>query len=591
MGSRSTGRKTMKVEKTCRLCMRDREYYLSIFPSNDVSKISIGKAIQELLNLEISEDDGLPGTVCRTCFAKLVDFRAFKDMCTKSARELRKRLREKTVTYPVEAVAESVPVAEYEEEDGGGDIAKMESRVPAETDDASDPLAEENQKEPVPSGAQEEDNGGEDEGATGSRECYGGTAVYIECTPLVLPDQVHVKEEPMEEDEGEAGGESEMGQDHSEWGEGYKDEDYASAAGSHVDADPQDYGQMNEMEENADLVHDEEAAGEEYAEEGYQDEGETSYDYSAYGYGSQAHCSSDIGNDQERTSTRLSDFAAEGVTPDSSQSSSYYGGSSSKSQPPADADPSLKPFVCGICGKGFSRKSYLRNHSVIHSDTKAFKCEVCGKEFNQKAHLNTHAVVHTGLKPFKCETCGKEYNRMDSLKTHQLIHSGLKPYKCETCGKAFHDRSNLRSHSALHSNKREFKCEVCGVEFNQRGNLKKHEAIHTGIRPFKCEVCFKEFMLKDILQKHMAIHTGLRPFKCEICGKEFNRRDSLKTHAVIHTGLKPFVCDVCGKDFNDKRNLKTHKTIHLENRAFKCETCGKTYKTPASLKNHVALHT
>ena len=38
----------------CRLCMKSHEYYLNIFVSNEDFKMPIGKAIEDLLVLEVS---------------------------------------------------------------------------------------------------------------------------------------------------------------------------------------------------------------------------------------------------------------------------------------------------------------------------------------------------------------------------------------------------------------------------------------------------------------------------------------------------------------------------------------------------------
>jgi len=45
---------------------------------------------------------------------------------------------------------------------------------------------------------------------------------------------------------------------------------------------------------------------------------------------------------------------------------------------------------CDKCDKTFSSKSTLKNHQVIHSDSRPYKCDECEKEFNYKQNLAQH---------------------------------------------------------------------------------------------------------------------------------------------------------------------------------------------------------
>lgn len=67
-----------------------------------------------------------------------------------------------------------------------------------------------------------------------------------------------------------------------------------------------------------------------------------------------------------------------------------------------------KPHCCGICGKEFVCKSYLRKHEKIHCMEKPYRCVACGKEFVKNHNLKVHQRIHTGQKPYTCGTCGKK---------------------------------------------------------------------------------------------------------------------------------------------------------------------------------------
>uniref|UniRef100_A0A673C4D3 C2H2-type domain-containing protein n=1 Tax=Sphaeramia orbicularis TaxID=375764 RepID=A0A673C4D3_9TELE len=130
----------------------------------------------------------------------------------------------------------------------------------------------------------------------------------------------------------------------------------------------------------------------------------------------------------------------------------------------------LKPFPCTSCDKGFYRVETLHRHMLSHQLREAqdqdpdrlLPCDQCDRKFRTLRQLR---LSHAKVKPFMCDVCGKGFTRKKSLREHQTIHTGARPYPCQTCGKRFSTASNLRVHKRSHSDERPYKCTECDKAF------------------------------------------------------------------------------------------------------------------------------
>ncbi|XP_066927806.1 zinc finger protein 91-like [Clytia hemisphaerica] len=308
-----------------------------------------------------------------------------------------------------------------------------------------------------------------------------------------------------------------------------------------------------------------------------------------------------------------------------------------------DVEADIKPFQCGICGKGFQFPNNLIVHSRYHSKSvrkKNIKSETTeprrqmnsekltpnkGENDVPKA-LQSNLKVKTqnkdrplvlkkekkvvdlqafalkcknqmfidtfkGQKQHKCNVCGKEYMYLPTLQKHMRSHNGQKLHHCGECGKEFDTTRLFNAHLKTNGCRKPYKCNVCEKKFAKSRVLLFHSAIHLKQKRFKCGVCDVSFAVSNNLHSHLRIHTGEKPFRCTVCEKTFAQAGALQSHARTHTGERPFKCTDCGKEFTQAGSLQTHVRTHTGEKPFNCHVCGKSYAQVGSLQSHLRIHT
>lgn len=222
-----------------------------------------------------------------------------------------------------------------------------------------------------------------------------------------------------------------------------------------------------------------------------------------------------------------------------------------------------RQFVCGTCGKAFSRAHGLHHHLRTHRGEKPYSCNSCDKTFSQSSILARHLCTHTEEKPYSCDTCGKGFSQSSNLVRHVRTHTGEKPFYCDICGKSFSQSSILGRHLRTHTGEKPYFCEFCGKAFSQSSNLASHRRMHTGEKPYSCDTCGRAFSDHSSLACHVRTHTGEKPYPCSTCGRAFSDSSALIVHIRTHTGEKPYVCNACGKAFSQSSNLSRHLRTHV----------------------------
>ncbi|XP_051574398.1 zinc finger protein 574-like isoform X1 [Myxocyprinus asiaticus] len=295
------------------------------------------------------------------------------------------------------------------------------------------------------------------------------------------------------------------------------------------------------------------------------------------------------------------------------------------------------PHECPHCGKGFTRRSLLREHVFNHTGEKLFNCKVCKKGFPSPASLLRHQLTHGGSRLFSCPICEKCFFQATSLKRHMLIHQtgetqerwgrgrgkGRTPspndgraHICPECPASFNFEYQLESHRLLHTS-HPFPCNVCGEAFIRRKDLDLHYLIHQDKEPKTCPNCSSQFLNQAVLDTHLQHCTGEVPvhcrykgqgrgkvggqLECDMCGHRCVTQDGLDLHRLSHMGQTPLRCPLapCRRRFASSSALGEHLAAHCRGalgkkntpRRFSCEFCGKEFAYPSTFTVHMRTHT
>ena len=152
-------------------------------------------------------------------------------------------------------------------------------------------------------------------------------------------------------------------------------------------------------------------------------------------------------------------------------------------------------YICDICGDQFRKRTDLSHHLDDHVAKEAgdFQCEVCNRIFTNLRLFRIHKRIHNPqVKSWTCEQCGKQYSSKNLLEEHTNTHTGNRPYICEVCGKDFASKYTHRAHTKTHEVRaRPYECTQCNKSFLSQQNLTQHVKTHNGVKEFICHQCGK----------------------------------------------------------------------------------------------------
>lgn len=138
---------------------------------------------------------------------------------------------------------------------------------------------------------------------------------------------------------------------------------------------------------------------------------------------------------------------------------------------------------CSMCQRTFSKNQDLDLHIKVVSLSRS-QClfSILMSLINLFYQLNQHRGLIEG---HKCQHCDKIFDKLSALKEHLVVHLNTKEFVCETCGRAFKTKHLLKKHAHSHNDDRCFKCCECGQVLKSTGTLKNHMRQHTGERPYR----------------------------------------------------------------------------------------------------------
>ena len=214
--------------------------------------------------------------------------------------------------------------------------------------------------------------------------------------------------------------------------------------------------------------------------------------------------------EEDQTTTKPPTIGISVVQPDGSQTSLWNWQSIQQLQQddqPLNPVPSFKS-ICSFAGTGVPTRRRGRQG-------KSSTCHMCNKIFESSYKLKLHMFSHTGEKPYVCDICGKGFSRGTNLNQHLRVHSSA-AFPCKYCDRAFRNPSDrlvhiltkacTRGYSHLQHTPHGWVCLTCDDKsFSTKDQAERHARTHEQGKGMLCPVCNQNFQGEkpNVLVRHV----------------------------------------------------------------------------------------
>ncbi|XP_046408054.1 zinc finger protein 774-like isoform X2 [Ischnura elegans] len=640
----------LPLYKLCRLCLCSSGELLDIFSETTDLEFTVGNALEDLLQVEISQEKNYPWLVCRTCLDKLSDFRLFKRRCLESLFVFNNRVRQSD--FSRSNLASGVVKKTVKGESGKG--LKMVRKALRETeraqgcDTAPSASGRDPEGDAVPSGRMTE--GGNALGGPETNTidaCNAGISDRMSITvkdnafDMDLSEEKYLAVPTGEELIRQGGGEPGSTADNSCEGSSFAEEELSVNQDGEVDDEVYKRHFMSSPSRE-EMPEDSEANVN--STSSYQARVQASGNRE-HGIGDQSPMDQDDGITLLRCSEATLQTILKVQGEDTSDEEGMGGGSRSgvigAGKPPETPVPSPKESeivtprrgrgraievkakvstvdstnnrTTGLRSSRNSRKSSSVVGGGVSEDCgevqgkkasngskpgykqkrqRLLQCAECSMKFRTKMAVLIHVKEHKGI--FKCFLCDLEFPSSDERSRHvEAEHRGEPlPNDSSEESDSRKGRSGDGSPKVPAPPKVKIKCKHCPKRFVRKEMLDAHFVLHTSDSPNKCTICSRTFPTASRLRSHVMIHGEEKPFACAKCPMSFKQKRGLQKHnTVVHLRKRPHSCTVCGKEFATRGAVRTHETTHSSEKPFACNQCSKSFGQKFQLKTHMSVHT
>ncbi|XP_050092584.1 zinc finger protein 236 [Anopheles aquasalis] len=239
-------------------------------------------------------------------------------------------------------------------------------------------------------------------------------------------------------------------------------------------------------------------------------------------------------------------------------------------------------FQCAHCPMAFTRKTSLKSHTDnIHGPVPPQPDPPMATDDDQQHHDHHQQQQQLHREPNAiCTTCGKAFSNRHTMLQHSKVHHGqrsIKKFACqhEDCHFLASSAADARRHLLAHSDERNFACGENGCEYRGKSSaqLRRHALRHedTG-KKYKCDQCDFASRIPGHLKRHLLVHSGQKPFSCPHCDYSCNNIENLRKHVIStskHVGKFLYECKLCAQESVQAAfgtNFQKKYKAHLEER-------------------------